>query len=269
MNWQCNGVTYNGSKSGNGDEAILFLHGFTGSHHSWEPFLSNLTPMYKVICIDIIGHGQTDAPLDYHRYDIAHVVEDLLHVLDQLNMEKVHIVGYSMGGRIAITLASLFPNRVASLLLESTTPGLRSKEDRLARRQSDAQLAKKIEKDGLSAFVDYWERLPLFASHLNLEDSIKKALRQERLSHQAIGLANSLRGMGTGSMISRWEYLTQFQFPVHIITGELDQKFIAIAQQMVEMNPLFQHTVVEGAGHCVHLDKPEVFTAILKEFFSN
>lgn len=267
MMWQCNGVTYHGTLEGRGEETILFLHGFTGSYRTWQPFFPILNKHYQLLSIDVIGHGQTEAPKDYHRYAIDQVVNDLVSILDQLNITKSHVVGYSMGGRVAITLASLYPDRVASLLLESTTPGLNSEQERLERLSSDNHLATMIEREGLLAFIDYWEQLPLFASQANLENSWKEAVRQERLSHKAIGLANSLRGMGTGAMPSWWEHLTLFHFPVHIVTGELDHKFTHIAQQMVERNTSFQHTVVKGAGHCVHLDNPQVFTALLKQIY--
>lgn len=267
MKWQSNGVTYHGELRGQGDEVILFLHGFTGSHKSWEFFLPQLEPYYRLLTMDIIGHGQTDSPNDPNRYDIEQTAADLLQILDQLEVKKFHLVGYSMGGRVAITIASLYPDRVASLFLESATAGLRTEQEREDRRKSDALLANKIEQNGLNAFIDYWESIPLFSSQQSLSDEVKRHLREERLTHQELGLANSLRGMGTGSMPSWWKHLKDFSMPVTLISGEFDHKFRQIAQQMKAENASFQHTIVAGAGHTIHLEKPQEFARLLNQFF--
>lgn len=269
MNWRCNGLTYHGKLSGSGDEVILFLHGFTGSHRSWEPFFPLLDKQYRLLAIDLIGHGETEAPDDPARYDIEKTASDLAELLQQLDAAKAHLVGYSMGGRVAITFASLYPDRVASLFLESTTPGLQTEQERADRRNSDALLAQKIEEEGLSAFIDYWENITLFASQQSLPNKVKRRLRKERMSHQPMGLANSLRGMGTGSMPSWWDRLHEFHMPMHLITGELDHKFCQIARRMKEQNPRFQHTVIPSAGHTVHLEQPQAFAHLLKQFFTN
>ncbi len=267
MKWRCNGISYHGQFSGKGEEVILFLHGFTGSHRSWCRFLPLLDQHYRLLTIDLIGHGQTDAPLDPIRYDIKQTATDLVELLQQLEIEKVHVIGYSMGGRVALTLASLYPDRVASLFLESTSPGLRTAQEREDRRKNDALLAQKIELEGLHAFIEYWEQIPLFANQHSLTDEAKHHLRAERLSHQTIGLANSLHGMGTGSMPSWWDKLKDFSIPLQLVSGELDHKFCQIAQQMIIENQQFQHTIVSGAGHTIHLEQPQEFMRLLSQFY--
>lgn len=267
MKWRCNNLNYNGKITGYGKEVIVFLHGFTGSHKSWDPFLSLLDQQYTLITIDLIGHGLTDAPVDIDRYDITQTTADLIALIDQLNIDKVHVVGYSMGGRVAITLAALYPERVASLFLESTTAGLRTELECEERRKNDELLAQKIEQEGLSTFIDFWEQIPLFSSQQSLPENVKHQLRSERLSHQPIGLANSLRGMGTGSMPSWWDRLTKFTMPVHMVSGELDHKFCQIAKQMKKENDRFQHSIVSGAGHTIHLEKPQEFSELLYRFY--
>ena len=113
-----------------------------------------------------------------------------------LSLARMHVVGYSMGGRVALSLAVAHPDRVASLLLVGASPGLAEAEERAARIKADEALARQIEQDGLERFVDYWMALPLFASQSVLgEDALARA-RTQRLRSDPAGLANSLRGMG-------------------------------------------------------------------------
>lgn len=269
MIWNCHGVSYYGKWLGNGDEVLVFLHGFTGTHRTWIAYEDNLSDHFRILMVDLLGHGQTDAPAEWKRYDITKVASDIIAILNQLNIKKAHLAGYSMGGRVAITIAILYPERVASLLLESSTPGIIKDEERKERRQHDVILAKQLLQNGLEAFIDYWEHLPLFTGLRKLNLSQQQAIRKERLSHNPIGLANSLIGMGTGAMPSWWEKLPLLSMPVQLITGENDAKFVQIANQMTNYNPKFQHTIIPNAGHTVHLEQPEAFLNVLKRFYSS
>jgi 2-succinyl-6-hydroxy-2,4-cyclohexadiene-1-carboxylate synthase len=247
-------------------EPLLFLHGFTGASKNWLPF-SQIIKGFQVILIDIIGHGKTDSPIDAKRYSMEEAVLDLHEILLNLQLEKINILGYSMGGRLALSFAVTYPEKVMKLLLESASPGLASEQDRKSRRASDQKLAEDINNEGIPAFVKKWEEIPLFATQKKLSNEIRTSIRQQRLQNNSIGLSNSLIGMGTGSMASLWDKLELIkEVPILLICGKDDLKFCAIAKKMQET---LQHaTIIEvpNAGHAIHVEKPEIFGKIIFEF---
>jgi 2-succinyl-6-hydroxy-2,4-cyclohexadiene-1-carboxylate synthase len=178
---------------------------------------------------------------------------DLIALLDVLNIPSVQMLGYSMGGRLALFTALTYPARVKALILESASPGLTTTEQRAARVRNDEALAVRIEHEGIAWFASYWESLPLFATQ---PETVRTALRSVRLSNQPRGLANSLRGMGTGVQPSMWERLGKFQCPTLLVAGALDPKFVEIAQRMAAAIPSAQLCIVPDAGHAVHQEQP-------------
>lgn len=267
MNLAVNGTAYhveiiNKDKQ----QTVVFLHGFTGSTKSWHPIIEGLEDA-KIVLIDLIGHGQTDSPEATESYSMERQLEDLDALFERLNLERLTLVGYSMGGRTALAYACRSPKRIKVLVLESASPGLASEAERQERRKRDEELAERIVAGGIENFVDRWENIPLFDSQKSLPDSVKRAVRQERLSQNPIGLANSLRGMGTGAQASYWDRLTELDMPVLLVTGQQDVKFGAIAAEMSERLPDAVHKTIE-AGHAIHVEKPVEFATIVREYLS-
>lgn len=263
-----NGVRYHVEQCGDGFPLVL-LHGFTGAASTWKPFSPMWGQHSQLLMVDLIGHGETESPGDMARYDIKKAANDLKMLLDQLGIDKADFLGYSMGGRTAITFASLYPERVRKLVLESTTPGLVNPEDREARIRQDHKLAARIEQEGLEPFIDFWESIPLFQSQLNLPEEVREQIRSQRLRNNPVGLANSLRGMGTGAQPSWWDQLENFDFETLLITGELDEKFCKIATDMASRLPNPTHLTINGCGHAIHVEEREKFGTIVSEFLSN
>lgn len=260
-------VTYGYMEQGEG-EALLLLHGFTGSSASWARVLPELAERYRVIAVDLLGHGVSDAPAEAERYGMVPVAADIAALLDYLDIARAHLLGYSMGGRLALYLALLWPERWRSLVLESSSPGLAAAEERIERAAHDKELASFIEAKGIEAFVDYWEQLPLFASQQRLPAALQGKYRRRRLQNRPAGLAGSLRGMGTGVQPSQWERLDELALPTLLIAGALDEKFVAIAQKMARVIPGATLAMVPGAGHTVHLERPEMYLRIVGEWLA-
>ncbi|MSQ23625.1 MAG: 2-succinyl-6-hydroxy-2,4-cyclohexadiene-1-carboxylate synthase [Chloroflexi bacterium] len=265
MHIQVNGLDFSVELTGAG-APVLLLHGFTGSTAAWGPIRSWLAEHRQVIGVDLIGHGRSACPADPDRYTMEHAVADLSAVLDRLNLDQVDVMGYSMGARLALFFAVEAPQRVHSLVLESGSPGLREAAERMARVAADEQLGDSIERDGLAAFVDYWEAIPLFASQLSLPLELRQQHRQQRLEGSEVGLANSLRGMGTGRQQSLWDELEKLASPVLILAGEIDDKYCTIAREMDALIPCSQLSVIPMAGHTIHLEQPELFRHSVEEF---
>ncbi|MEC1627522.1 2-succinyl-6-hydroxy-2,4-cyclohexadiene-1-carboxylate synthase [Bacillus mojavensis] len=252
----------------NASDAVVCLHGFTGSKESWA-FLDQLLPNSRVIKIDCLGHGESDAPLNGKRYSTSRQVSDLAEIFDHLKLHKVKLIGYSMGGRLAYSFAVTYPERISALVLESTTPGLKTLGERKDRILRDQKLADFILRDGIKAFVDYWEGIPLFSTQQRLADEVRQRIRLGRLRNNNIGLANSLIGMGTGSQPSWWSRLKDVAAPVLLICGEWDEKFCAINQEVHKKLPSSRIEIVPEAGHTVHVEQPHFFGKIVSEFLTN
>lgn len=260
-----NGSTYHVKVVGEGVPIVL-LHGFTGSLTTWDQTIDILKHQFQCVLIDIIGHGESDSPDEYSRYQIDKVADDIIHILDSLEIPIVHIAGYSMGGRVALATSILHPTRIAGLILESSSPGLKTEQERAVRKKSDDQLANRIEQEGIKKFIDYWENISLFASQKALSMEKQLEIRKERLENNPVGLANSLRGMGTGVQPSYWDRLDEIKIPTLLLCGELDQKFCKIAGEMASS---IQNTTVEKiveAGHAIHVEQPHFFGKIIIEF---
>ena len=251
-------VDYYYERKGSG-EALLLLHGFTGSSTNWSAVATKLSANYDTIAVDLLGHGRTSSPPDPERYAMAPAADDLRLLLDKLGISGAHLLGYSMGGRLALYLAATQPERWRSLILESASPGLAAPEAQVARRVQDEQLAAQIIADGIPAFVKKWETLPLFASQQQLSAEIRDGLSAGRLRNSAIGLANSLRAMGTGRQPPLWGSLSGLSLPALLLAGELDAKFVSLNQQMADQLPDARLRIIPGAGHTTHLEQPERF----------
>ena len=267
---QVNGVRLGVEQRGEArksDPTLVMLHGFTGSAAGWGRQLDTLAAYgLRVIALDLLGHGQSDAPDDPQRYTIEHCQQDILAALQELGVSKGQaiLLGYSMGGRIALYAA--FSGFFRALILESASPGLEDHVERERRRISDETLAASIEREGVEAFIERWEKLPLFDSQKTLPLECRETLRRQRLQNRAIGLAQSLRGVGLGVQPSLYARLPTLQIPVLLIAGELDTKFTAIARHMARALPQAQVRIIPGAGHTVHLEQPEEFVSLVGDF---
>ncbi len=263
---QIHGIQLHVEQRGDG-QPLLLLHGFMGSGEAWAPRAAVLAEHgIRTLAVDLIGHGASDAPADPERYRMERCVADLLELLDRLEPRRVAVLGYSMGGRVALHLASAAPERVSALVLESASPGLADPSERERRIASDEALAATLERDGLAAFVDRWERQPLFASQRSLPPDERARLRAERLRQRPLGLANSLRGYGTGRQAPLWDRLPLLDIPTLVVVGALDEKFHMIGQRMADTLPRARLAVVPEAGHTVHLEQPRAFDDLVLGF---
>ncbi|WP_242823238.1 2-succinyl-5-enolpyruvyl-6-hydroxy-3-cyclohexene-1-carboxylic-acid synthase [Thermaerobacter subterraneus] len=248
-------------------EPALLLHGFTGSTATWVGVWSQLAAAGPLLAVDLLGHGRSAAPAGPDRYRMEEQVADLVALLDRLGIGRVHLVGYSMGGRVALSLAAAAPERVASLVLESSSPGLADPAEREARRRSDEALARRIEEEGVGAFTRAWEELPLFAGLKDLDPAARASVRAARLAQRPRGLAGSLRGMGAGVQPPLWDRLPDLPMPVLCLAGAADAKYAALARTMAERIPRGRAVIVPGAGHTVHLEEPAAFVREVGAFW--
>lgn len=258
-----NGVEYQVRVTGDG-APVVALHGFTGSGANWSADL--FPPRTQLIAPDLLGHGATESPDNYRRYGISTAARDLVDLIVRTTTPPVTLLGYSMGGRLALDFALHHTEYLSKLVLESASPGIDDEFERMARRGNDYTLAERIERDGVEAFMAKWEQNPLFATQ---SPEVRERLRVVRLAQNPVGLANSLRGMGTGAQPSYWNRLGELHLPVLLIAGELDTKFTAIARRMSERLTNCTLAIIAGAGHTVHLEQPTRYAEIVQRFLAS
>ncbi len=246
--------------------ALVLLHGFTGSGRTFDPFVGAFSRHYTVVRFDALGHGRSPAPPDPEAYRLEAAVQDMAQRLDELGFARCHLLGYSMGGRMALAFALEHRQRVDRLVLESASAGIADPLAREHRRRSDEELADRIEREGIEAFVDHWESLPLFASQSGLDPRVRAALRAQRLAQRPEGLAMSLRGAGAARSEPRWEQLGGLCRPTLLVAGALDPTYVANARAMARRLPRASVAVIAGAGHAVHLERPEAFARVVTAF---
>ena len=232
---------------------LLLLHGFTATGRSWDAVRRRIdgATYSEALAPDLRGHG-----------DASNVAPATIPaVVDDLRQDSPYaLVGYSMGGRVALHLALAQPDLVKRLVLVSTTPGIEDPAARAERRRSDEELAEGLERAGIEAFTRWWGAQPLFAGQ---PPEVAAAARTDRLRNTAEGLAASLRGMGTGQMTPVWDRLGELTMPTTVLVGERDAKFRAIGERMAERLPDASLVVAAGVGHAVHLEAPDAVAAAL------
>jgi len=242
---------------------VILLHGFTGASDAWGSSIVDglSTAGHRPALVDLPGHGRRAGSTDPAEFTLD---ATCLSISAAGDGQPGPLAGYSMGGRIALAYAVRHPERVTRLVLESASPGLASEEERAARRASDEELALRLESWGIEAFVDHWESLPIFGTQRVLPPETRRAQRERRLSNDPHSLAAALRGLGTGALPSMWEALPGLDAPTLLIVGELDRKFVSIAERMAALLPDARIVTVPGAGHAVHLERPsEWLTAVV------
>ena len=246
-------------------ETLVLLHGFTGATTTWHEIVELLPTSKRIIAVDLLGHGKTAVDVEPIHYEMDGQLSILHELMYALHVQNCTLLGYSMGGRIALSYALRYPDQVDQLILESASPGLENEVDRLARIENDEKLAKRIEQDGLEAFITFWQNIPLFATQRKLSNIQQLKLREERSNQNGKGLTLSLRHMGTGKMPPLWHMLEAAPIPILLITGELDPKFVNIANQICQKNENIKQIVIPQVGHAIHVENPQKFATIVKE----
>jgi len=249
---------------------LLLLHGFLGSQQDFSEIVPRLSEQFYCIVPDLPGHGNTQTHEGGYTFEAT--AKALLNLLDSLNTQQTHLLGYSMGGRLALYLTCFFPERFGRVVLESASPGLKTAEARQARVLKDEAIAQQLETTALPDFMAQWYRNPLFAS-LKKHPEAFATMLQRRHNNNPAELAAALRGLSTGRQPSLWTALPEIRTPLLLLVGELDRKFVALNREMVahcSQNQKSQAVfhVVADYGHNIHLETPGLYLQRVISFLS-
>ena len=190
-------------ESGPGDKLpVVMLHGFAGSSDSFSHIAPGLNR--TVVAVDLLGHGGSTPAADPARYHVERQLDDLTLLLNGIHQagQGYHLMGYSMGGRLAMRLALRKPAGLKSLAIESSSPGITQESEREQRRKRDHQLAARIRSD-MHTFFAGWNRLPLFQSPDDAPAEVRKHFEELQLKNTPAALAANLEGFGAGNLKSR------------------------------------------------------------------
>jgi 2-succinyl-6-hydroxy-2,4-cyclohexadiene-1-carboxylate synthase len=241
---------------------LALLHGFTGVPEHWEGVLAALAPSRAVIPT-LVGHGDIgDARPDGFEAEVDRLAGVLRRGSEG---DRFHLAGYSLGGRLAVGLLVRHPDLFAGATLIGAQPGLSSGAEREERRTADERWRRMLLDEGIDAFVDAWEKVPLFATQAAVAGDALEAQRRTRLAHDPAGLAESLRVTGLGVMPSYWDALSTVPVPTTLLVGERDDKFRALAGEMAARLPRAVVRVAPGVGHNVLLEAPSTVLHVLDE----
>ena len=260
------GVRYEVRVGGQGPP-LLLLHGFTGRGASWARHLAAFRRVATTIQVDLLGHGRSDAPSNPDRHDIERQAADMAEIVRRIAGGRADLLGYSFGARVALALAVDEPAAVRRLVVESPSAGFADPAVREMRRLTDEALADMIERDGIPAFVAYWESLPLFSTHASMTESSRRHLHAERLRNRVDGLAGNLRGAGQGAMTPLHGRLGSVTAPTLVVCGALDPGR-ARAESVAARIPDATLETIEGVGHTPHLEAPVRFMAVVLPFIA-
>ena len=251
--------------------ALVLLHGFSQSSETWRECAPLLTKHRSVFALDAIGHGESHKPADATWYRAQEMHEVLDSFLDTMDQDSCDLLGYSMGGRIALGYACKKPQRLTSLILESTGLGCISACESQAIRTRNEKMACLLEKEGIEAFVEAWEKLPVFAPEKHLPRAVQKQLHTERLANKPQALAHSLRESGQQVMPDYRDAIAALSIPILYIAGTRDIKYADLARDLQKKHGVDAtiYTAFFESGHNVHLELPHPYCKRVNEFLEN
>jgi 2-succinyl-6-hydroxy-2,4-cyclohexadiene-1-carboxylate synthase len=236
-------------------EVVTCVHGFSQHGESWREVREL-----------VLGERRWLLP-DLDAVTPAEAEAELLGLWGREGVERTHLVGYSQGGRVALRTAARHPDRLLTLTAIGAHAGFEG-EDRERRRAADEALADRIEREGIDWFARYWAGLPLFAGLARRGPAFLAWLDAGRRRNDPARLAGALRGLGAGAMEPFWDRLAAITCPVLVVAGAEDERYVAFAGRLASELPHARVAIVPGAGHAVHLERPEAFAALLAAHLS-
>jgi 2-succinyl-6-hydroxy-2,4-cyclohexadiene-1-carboxylate synthase len=236
---------------------VVFLHGLLGSPRSWEPVVDELDHKGALYAETIAGHGSSPR---YH----ASFLSTLDAIADRWEDEPAHFVGYSLGARLALALAAFRPGSVLSVFSIGGHPGIADETDRLRRQRWETELSDLLVAEGLDAFVDHWEKLPMWDSQAAVSPELLHRQRRTRLSHTSAGLAWAMQTLGTGSMPELREPLQDTTIPITMVAGERDEKFAALCSDVATLSSSITSELIPDVGHNVVLESPSPLATLIR-----
>lgn len=249
------------------NKPIVLLHGFSGSGESFDHVCTNLSKSSPLWTIDLIGHGKTDSPDVPFYYRLDSQLEQLNTLFSKLKLDSPILLGYSMGGRLAMNYAVNFPDKISGLILESTNTGIENESDKRKRELVDTELSNDIRID-YKSFLKKWNRIPLFKSANSASLKQMENFKRIQKLQNPVGLAHSISQFSPAFMPEISNRLYQIPKPILIITGENDRKYTELWLDLSRHLRFPHHRIIQNAGHRVHLDNPDDYIMAIENYIT-
>jgi 2-succinyl-6-hydroxy-2,4-cyclohexadiene-1-carboxylate synthase len=238
---------------------LLLLHGWMGSSADYAELIDILKHRYTCIAIDLPGHGNTEVADDLG-YNFIDTARGIIELLNDLDIDRTSICGYSFGGRLAVYLALEFPDRFDRVILESTSVGLPTLTQRQARTERDRQIIDRLQTEDFGDFVSWWYRQPIFTG-IDRHPDFERLCQRRIATNQPQRLAKSLEAAGLGVQPYLGNRLKTYQTPISLIVGALDRKFAEIGQDLQRNYLAIDLHIVPNSSHNVHFSQPQAWLA--------
>lgn len=247
--------------------AVVFLHGFLGTLDDWSETSGCLGGAFRCIRVDLPGHGGSIGLRDPEEYTFRGACSAVCDLAEGLSLRDPILVGYSMGGRLALSLA-VFSGFFRAAAIVSATAGFRKDGEREARAVADLALAGRIRSEPLPQFLRAWYGQPLFRELASQPDLLEEVLHR-RAGGDPLELARAMEGMSVGVQPPCWDGLAGSGLPLLFAAGERDSRYAQFAAEMAAAAPSGQLKIFSGCGHALHLEQPRAFAACLGEFVNS
>jgi 2-succinyl-6-hydroxy-2,4-cyclohexadiene-1-carboxylate synthase len=255
--FECSGDTSN--------SPVVLLHGFMGNTQDWAPVMQRLATHFFCLAIDLPGHGKSLNVED--AFTFPGIAAAIVQVFEANRVTSAPIIGYSMGGRIALYLAVHYPHLCSALIVESATAGIRDETLRSERRCLDDKWVRLMKEGVFEQFLRTWYAQPVFSSLAQKPAILEKIIKRRR-SNDPKGLVRALEVFSVGSQTPLWDHLPSLALPVLLITGEQDKKYVDLITDMATKIPASTVVILPDAGHNVHMERPEDFAEHIIAFLT-
>ena len=261
------GVNINYEDIGDG-YPILLMHGFSSNLQSWDEQVPALQDKYRVVRFDSRGHGGSESPDDPAEYSQEILVEEALHLMDTLHLDKVNACGLSMGGNVALNLAIHHPDRVHAAIIASTGAGSSADDGFINEFKI---LTDMLDKGDLASFTEALMASPLSATFQKLRPDLVEYTKERAKSNNSRGLANTIRGvqMKRNSILTLKDKLKNLDVPSLVVVGEYDAPCVEPANFMGRHIPRSYLAVFPETGHIVNQERPEDFNRAMINFLND
>jgi 2-succinyl-6-hydroxy-2,4-cyclohexadiene-1-carboxylate synthase len=259
-----NGVDLNYEIAGQGD-AVVFLHGMTGSTRDWINQISVLSPKYSAVALDQRGHGKSAALSKEEQYSIPIFTDDVFALLRMLDIKKCCLVGHSIGGFTALQFALDYSDMLAALVLVDTSSGQMTRDPGFVKmKQEQDELARSQGMEAAFEFVA--ANNPIMIGMYQKHPELREVTRRKMLMTSVDGYI-----FGSSAIAKRQPVthrLSEIKVPTLIFRGEEDLGFIEAVQVLKEGISDSELVTVSGVGHNPHEDAPDAFNEALLKFLN-